>query len=107
MIAMSLLCRPELLIADEPTTALDVTVQAQIMTLLADLQRDFGMATILITHDLGVVAGFCEDVLGPLWRPGDGTEPGTDPLFVGTLAHPYTRGLLKAIPRVDHDGRRA
>jgi oligopeptide transport system ATP-binding protein len=63
MIAMSLLCKPDLLIADEPTTALDVTVQAQIMDLLADLQRDFGMATILITHDLGVIAGFCREVI--------------------------------------------
>ncbi|WP_313352893.1 ATP-binding cassette domain-containing protein, partial [Paracoccus sp. (in: a-proteobacteria)] len=62
MIAMALLCRPDLLIADEPTTALDVTVQAQIMELLADLRREFGMAMILITHDLGVVAGACERV---------------------------------------------
>jgi oligopeptide transport system ATP-binding protein len=63
MIAMSLLCRPKLLIADEPTTALDVTVQAQIMKLLADLQKDFGMSIILITHDLGVVAGSSDDML--------------------------------------------
>ena len=63
MIAMSLLCRPKLLIADEPTTALDVTVQAQIMRLLADLQKDFGMSIILITHDLGVVAGSSDDML--------------------------------------------
>ncbi|MCB2134757.1 MAG: ATP-binding cassette domain-containing protein, partial [Rhodobacteraceae bacterium] len=102
MIAMSLLCRPELLIADEPTTALDVTVQAQIMTLLRDLQRDFGMATILITHDLGVVAGFCEDVL-VLYGGQVMERSPVDPLFQ-TPAHPYTRGLLKAIPRVDQHG---
>ena len=102
MIAMSLLCRPELLIADEPTTALDVTVQAQIMNLLADLQRDFGMATILITHDLGVVAGFCKEVL--VLYGGTVMEQGsTDPLFANP-SHPYTRGLLGAIPRVDQEG---
>ena len=102
MIAMSLLCRPELLIADEPTTALDVTVQAQIMALLADLQRDFGMATILITHDLGVVAGFCEDVL-VLYGGQVMERSPVDPLFAEP-AHPYTRGLLRAIPRVDQHG---
>ncbi len=101
MIAMSLLCRPELLIADEPTTALDVTVQAQIMNLLAELQHDFGMATILITHDLGVVAGFCKEVL--VLYGGTVMEKGpTDPLFA-TPSHPYTRGLLAAIPRVDQE----
>ncbi|SPH24551.1 Oligopeptide transport ATP-binding protein OppD [Defluviimonas aquaemixtae] len=102
MIAMSLLCRPELLIADEPTTALDVTVQAQIIMLLAELQRDFGMATILITHDLGVVAGFCEDVL-VLYGGQVMEQSPVDPLFMAP-SHPYTRGLLKAIPRVDHEG---
>lgn len=102
MIAMSLLCRPELLIADEPTTALDVTVQAQIMALLADLQRDFGMATILITHDLGVVAGFCEDVL-VLYGGQVMERSPVDPLFAAP-SHPYTRGLLRAIPRVDQQG---
>ena len=102
MIAMSLLCRPELLIADEPTTALDVTVQAQIMALLSELQRDFGMATILITHDLGVVAGFCEDVL-VLYGGQVMEQSPVDPLFQ-VPAHPYTRGLLKAIPRVDQEG---
>lgn len=103
MIAMSLLCRPELLIADEPTTALDVTVQAQIMMLLAELQRDFGMATILITHDLGVVAGFCEEVL-VLYGGQVMERSPVDPLFAAP-SHPYTRGLLKAIPRVDHHGK--
>ncbi|SNT71616.1 oligopeptide/dipeptide ABC transporter ATP-binding protein [Paracoccus seriniphilus] len=102
MIAMALLCHPQLLIADEPTTALDVTVQAQIMTLLADLQRDFGMAMILITHDLGVVAGSCERVA--VMYGGRIREEGP----VGTLfsepAHPYTQGLLHAIPRIDQKG---
>ncbi|UOA34246.1 Oligopeptide transport ATP-binding protein OppD (plasmid) [Sulfitobacter sp. DSM 110093] len=99
MIAMSLLCKPDLLIADEPTTALDVTVQAQIMDLLGDLQKDFGMATILITHDLGVVAGFCERVL--VMYGGRVMEQGpTEPLFAEPT-HPYTRGLLAAVPRVD------
>ncbi|MEI2807665.1 oligopeptide/dipeptide ABC transporter ATP-binding protein [Albidovulum sp.] len=102
MIAMSLLCRPDLLIADEPTTALDVTVQAQIMALLADLRRDFGMATILITHDLGVVAGFCERVL-VLYGGQVMEKSPTDPLFAAP-SHPYTRGLLSAIPRVDQEG---
>ncbi|PIB26642.1 oligopeptide transporter ATP-binding component [Amylibacter kogurei] len=99
MIAMSLLCKPKLLIADEPTTALDVTVQAQTMTLFSELQSEFGMGVILITHDLGVVAGFCEEVM--VLYGGRVMEQGpTDPIFA-TPSHPYTRGLLKAIPRVD------
>lgn len=102
MIAMALLCRPELLIADEPTTALDVTVQAQIMALLAELQREFAMATILITHDLGVVAGFCRQVM-VLYGGKVMEQSPTDPLFE-TPSHPYTRGLLRAIPRVDREG---
>ncbi len=102
MIAMSLLCRPDLLIADEPTTALDVTVQAQIMQLLAELQREFGMATILITHDLGVIAGFCERVI-VLYGGRVMEEAPVHPLFAEP-SHPYTRGLLRAIPRVDHEG---
>ena len=102
MIAMALLCKPDLLIADEPTTALDVTVQAQIMQLLGDLRRDFGMATILITHDLGVVAGFCDEVM--VMYGGQVMEKSAvDPLFAAP-SHPYTRGLLHALPRVDHDG---
>ena len=99
MIAMALMCHPKLLIADEPTTALDVTVQAQIMQLLSDLQRDFGMAMILITHDLGVVAGACERVA--VMYAGRVRETGpVGPLFAGPT-HPYTQGLLAAIPRVD------
>ena len=102
MIAMSLLCKPDVLIADEPTTALDVTVQAQIMHLLADLQRDFGMATILITHDLGVIAGFCKEVI-VMYGGRVMEQAPVDPLFYDPT-HPYTRGLLRAIPRVDQHG---
>lgn len=99
MIAMSLLCRPKLVIADETTTALDVTVQAQIMALLAGMQKEFGMAVMLITHDLGVVAGFCEEVL--VLYGGQVMEQGpVDPIFASP-SHPYTRGLLNAIPRID------
>ncbi|MEO6301268.1 MAG: oligopeptide/dipeptide ABC transporter ATP-binding protein [Paracoccaceae bacterium] len=102
MIAMSLLCKPDLLIADEPTTALDVTVQAQIMRLLGDLQRDFGMATILITHDLGVIAGFCREVI--VMYGGQVMEQApVEPFFVAP-SHPYSRGLLHALPRVDQEG---
>ncbi|TCT42146.1 oligopeptide/dipeptide ABC transporter ATP-binding protein [Martelella mediterranea] len=99
MIAMALLCRPDMLIADEPTTALDVTVQAQIMRLLADLQRDFGMALILITHDLGVVAGSAERVI--VMYGGQVMEKGPVGEMFQTPSHPYTRGLLSSIPRVD------
>ncbi|WP_410216309.1 oligopeptide/dipeptide ABC transporter ATP-binding protein [Paracoccus sp. (in: a-proteobacteria)] len=99
MIAMALLCRPKLLIADEPTTALDVTVQAQIMQLLSDLQRDFGMAMMLITHDLGIVAGACERVA--VMYGGRIRETGpVRPIFAEPTL-PYTQGLLDAIPRVD------
>ncbi len=102
MIAMSLLCRPELVIADEPTTALDVTVQAQIMELMAELQRDFGMAMILITHDLGVVAGSCEKIT-VLYGGRIMEQAPVEPAFADPL-HPYTWGLLQAIPRVDQEG---
>lgn len=101
MIAMALLCEPELLIADEPTTALDVTVQAQILSLLKDLQRDFGTAIIMITHDLGVVAGLCENVL--VMYGGRAMEYGrADDIFYHP-SHPYTIGLLGALPRLDHE----
>ncbi|WP_342077187.1 oligopeptide/dipeptide ABC transporter ATP-binding protein [Yoonia sp. SS1-5] len=99
MIAMSLLCQPKLLIADEPTTALDVTVQAQIMQVLADIRNDFRTAIILITHDLGVVAGFCDRTL--VMYGGQIMEEGaTDQLFAAPT-HPYTSGLLQAVPRLD------
>ncbi|MGJ8587599.1 MAG: oligopeptide/dipeptide ABC transporter ATP-binding protein [Yoonia sp.] len=101
MIAMSLLCQPRLLIADEPTTALDVTVQAQIMQLLGDIRKDFGTAVILITHDLGVVAGFCDRTL--VMYGGQVMEEGTTDDIFATPAHPYTSGLLKAVPRLDRD----
>ena len=99
MIAMALLCRPKLLIADEPTTALDVTVQAQIITLLNELKRDFGTTIIMITHDLGVVAGICDRVL--VMYAGRTMEYGAvDDIFYRPT-HPYTIGLLGAIPRLD------
>ncbi|WEK04825.1 MAG: ATP-binding cassette domain-containing protein [Candidatus Devosia phytovorans] len=99
MIAMSLLCGPELLIADEPTTALDVTVQAGIIDLLVDLQEDFGTSIILITHDLGIVAGSCEDTL--VMFDGRVMEyRKTEELFANPQ-HAYTKGLLAAVPRLD------
>ncbi len=101
MIAMALLCRPRLLIADEPTTALDVTVQAQIMQLLGDIRRDFGTAVILITHDLGVVAGFCDRTL--VMYGGQIMEEGTTEDVFARPVHPYTKGLLNAVPRLDRD----
>ena len=101
MIAMALLCRPRLLIADEPTTALDVTVQAQILQLLAEIRRDFGTAVILITHDLGIVAGFCDRTL--VMYGGQIMEEGpTEAVFARPL-HPYTAGLLSAVPRIDRE----
>ncbi len=101
MIAMALLCRPKLLIADEPTTALDVTVQAQIMKLLGDIRTDFGTAVILITHDLGVVAGFCDRTL--VMYGGQIMEEGPTPMIFGQPTHPYTLGLLSAVPRIDRN----
>jgi len=99
MIAMALLCQPELLIADEPTTALDVTVQAEIMDLLVDLQEDFGTAIILITHDLGIVAGTCEDTL--VMFGGKVMEYRKTLELFDNPQHPYTQGLMAAIPRLD------
>ena len=102
MIAMALLCEPEVLIADEPTTALDVTVQAQILTLLKELQRDFGTAIIMITHDLGVVAGLCDQVM--VMYGGRVMEYASAESIFYRPSHPYTIGLLGALPRLDHQG---
>jgi peptide/nickel transport system ATP-binding protein len=96
MIAIALSCDPELLIADEPTTALDVTIQAQIMELLASLQKKLGLAVLLITHDLGVVAEFCERVI--VMYTGRVVEDAPVRELFGAPAHPYTRGLLKSLP---------
>ena len=100
MIAMALLCEPDVLIADEPTTALDVTVQAQIIALLRDLQRDHGTAIVMITHDLGVVAGICDEVM--VLYGGRVMEQGSAESIFYQPTHPYTVGLLGALPRLEH-----
>ena len=99
MIAIALLCNPDILIADEPTTALDVTIQAQILQLLKDLQQETGMAIIFITHDLGVIAELCDRVL--VMYGGRIIEQADINTLFDRPGHPYTRGLLKAIPRLD------
>ncbi|MFI6508893.1 ABC transporter ATP-binding protein [Streptosporangium sp. NPDC050855] len=101
MIAMSLSCDPELLIADEPTTALDVTVQAQILDLMRDLQSEFNSALIVITHDLGVVAELSDDIL--VMYGGKGVEYGTAEDIFYRPEHPYTWGLLGSMPRLDRE----
>lgn len=98
MIAMALVCNPALLIADEPTTALDVTVQAQILDLLKDLQQEFGSAIILITHDLGVVANTADKIL--VMYSGRAVERGTVQEVLSSPQHPYTWGLLGSMPRL-------
>jgi oligopeptide transport system ATP-binding protein len=104
MIAMALACDPELLIADEPTTALDVTIQAQILDLMRDLQRRLNSAIIMITHDLGVVAEVCERVL--VMYGGNMVEYGTVEQIFKQPKHPYTWGLLESLPRLDAKERR-
>ena len=99
MIAMALLCQPELLIADEPTTALDVTIQAQILELIKDLRRDFGTSVVMITHDLGVVAGMADRVV--VMYAGKVMEEAPSMELFHRPAHPYTVGLLKSVPRLD------
>ncbi|MFD9321600.1 ABC transporter ATP-binding protein [Streptomyces sp. NPDC060053] len=101
MIAMALVCDPDLLIADEPTTALDVTVQAQILDLLKDLQREFGTAIIFITHDLGVIADMADDIM--VMYAGGAVESGTTDQVLRSPQHPYTWGLLNSMPRLDSD----
>ena len=103
MIAAALLCGPELLIADEPTTALDVTIQDQIIALLKELKEKSGMSILFITHNLGIVADLCDRVI--VMYGGHIMESGTvDDIFYST-AHPYTRGLLRAMPRVDAEDK--
>jgi len=104
MIAMALSCEPDLLIADEPTTALDVTIQAQILDLLAALRTRRGMAMLLITHDLGVVAEVCDRVL--VMYAGQVVESGSVEDIFHRPRHPYTRGLLASLPRLEDRGRR-
>jgi oligopeptide/dipeptide ABC transporter ATP-binding protein len=101
VIAMALLCDPALLIADEPTTALDVTSQAQVMDLMLGLADDRGTAVMLITHDLGVVAGFCENV--QVMYAGEIIERGPAGPLYANPEHPYTRGLLDSVPRLDDE----
>lgn len=97
MIAIALACRPQLLIADEPTTALDVTIQAQVLELISDIRARLGMAVVLITHDLGVVAEHCDRVM--VMYAGQVVEEGPTDQVIGAPRHPYTRGLLASIPR--------
>ncbi len=104
MIAMALSCQPKLLIADEPTTALDVTIQAQILDLLASLQKQLGMSIILITHDLGVVAEFVEEIV-VMYAAKVVERAETKALFARPL-HPYTRGLLSSVPSFGDNSRR-
>jgi len=104
MIAMALSCEPSLLIADEPTTALDVTIQAQILELLAGLRARHGMAVLLITHDLGVVAEVCDRVV--VMYAGQVVETGSVREIFAGPRHPYTRGLLDSLPSVDNPGQR-
>ncbi|GIO39147.1 oligopeptide transport ATP-binding protein OppD [Paenibacillus antibioticophila] len=99
MIAIALACRPSLLIADEPTTALDVTIQAQIMDVMKEMQQRLGTSIILITHDLGVVAGMCDRVI--VMYAGEVVETGTKWEIFKNPQHPYTKGLLRSMPRLD------
>ena len=100
IIAMALCCEPELLIADEPTTALDVTIQAQVLAMMRELRERLGMAMLMITHDLGIVAQTCDDVA--VMYAGEIVEAGTvEDIFTGERHHPYTVGLFNSIPNLD------
>jgi oligopeptide/dipeptide ABC transporter ATP-binding protein len=103
MIAMALACEPDLLIADEPTTALDVTIQAQILRLIRDMQQEYGMGIIFITHDLGVIAEVSDEVA--VMYAGKVVEKASVKNIFKNPMHPYTRGLLDSIPRIDHPGK--
>ena len=104
MIAMALACEPDILIADEPTTALDVTIQAQILELMRDLQKELGMAIIMITHDLGVVAQMCDEVV--VMYAGSICEQGTADEIFYNPQHEYTKGLMRSIPSVSTLGQK-
>ena len=104
MIAMALACEPDILIADEPTTALDVTIQAQILELMQKLQKELGMAIIMITHDLGVVAQMCDEVI--VMYAGSICEQGTADEIFYNPKHEYTKGLMRSIPTVGNDGQK-
>ena len=104
MIAMALACEPDILIADEPTTALDVTIQAQILELMQDLQKRLGMAIIMVTHDLGVIASMCDEII--VMYGGRVCERGTADDIFYRPAHEYTKGLLRSIPTSDNNGER-
>lgn len=98
MIASALSCRPSLLVADEPTTALDVTIQAQVLALLKRLQAEFGMGILFITHDLGVVADVCDDII--VMYAGQAVEQGSVEAFLGQQRHPYSQGLVASMPQL-------
>ena len=100
MIAMALACEPDILIADEPTTALDVTIQAQILELMQSLQKKMGMAVILVTHDLGVIADMCDNII--VMYGGHICERGTADEIFYNPRHEYTKGLLRSIPNVNN-----
>ena len=104
MIAMALACEPDILIADEPTTALDVTIQAQILELMQKLQKELGMAIIMITHDLGVVAQMCDEVI--VMYAGSICEQGSADEIFYNPKHEYTKGLMRSIPTIDNDGEK-
>ena len=104
MIAMALACEPDILIADEPTTALDVTIQAQILELMQDLQKRLGMAIIMVTHDLGVIADMCDKIV--VMYGGSICERGTADDIFYHAKHEYTKGLLRSIPNVNNSKER-
>ena len=104
MIAMALACEPDILIADEPTTALDVTIQAGILELMKDIQKKIGMAIIMITHDLGVVAQLCDEVI--VMYAGGICEQGTENEIFYNPCHEYTKGLMRSIPTTDNNGEK-
>ena len=104
MIAMALVCEPDILIADEPTTALDVTIQAQILELMQSLQKKLGMAIIMVTHDLGVIADMCDEII--VMYGGRVCERGTAEDIFYRPHHEYTKGLLRSIPNVDRIGEK-